>query len=196
MTLDAQRTFSTGRQVSIGAPVKGRGPAEGAPGPAPAVALTDVLPGRYRLVVSFSGNGADYVASAKLGELEVLHSEFPVAASTGAELHVTIRGDGASLEGRVTLQGQSAAGARVYLLPAAAGGGGLITGYCDGGGAYRIEGVPPGDYRIQGWSGSPTAEEILSTSGEQLKLYPGEHLMVVLEASGGHQSSPGQGPPL
>jgi len=199
LMLEPQHMPSNERQLTIGkvanAPRSPKEAPEPASGPAPAVALTDVIPDKYRLVVDLPEVGADYVASAKLGELEVLHGEFPIAGSTGGELHVTIRGDSASVEGRVTLQGQPAAGARVYLMPAAAGAGRLKLGYCDEQGAYRIQGVSPGDYRIQAWTGSPTAAEILSVSGEQLKLYPGEHRTVALEAaSGSDQSNLGRGP--
>jgi protocatechuate 3,4-dioxygenase beta subunit len=199
LRIEAQHTPRNGRRLSIRGVANARRPAEGAAepasGPAQPAALTDVIPDRYRLVVSLAGTGTDYVASAKLGELEVLRSEFSVVGSASPELHVTIRGDSASVEGRVTLQGQPAPGARVYLLPAATGGGRVKTGYCDAQGAYRIQGVSPGDYRIQAWRGSPAAAEILSVSGEQLKLYPGEHRTVPLEAvSGSDQSNPAGGP--
>ena len=198
LRLEPRHTPSNGRQLSIGKPANAPGPPEEAPepasGPAQPVALTDVIPDQYRLVVQLPEGGVDYVASAKLGEVEVLHSEFPVAGSAGGELHVTIRGDSASVEGRVTLQGNPAAGAVVYLAPAATGGGGLKPVFCDGQGAYRIQGVSPGDYRIQAWVGSPPAAEILSTSGVHLRLYPGEHRTVALEAaSGSEQSNPGGG---
>ena len=201
LMLVPQHTPSNRRQLSIGKVSNARRPVGGAPepasGPAQAVALTDVIPDKYRLNLMLSGGGTNYVASAKFGELEVLHGEFPVAGGTGGELHVTIRGDGASVEGRATFQGRPATGASVYLMPAAAGGGGLKVDYCDEEGAYHIQGVSPGDYRIQAWRGSPTAAEVLSTSGAQLTLHPGEHRTVPLEAaSGSDQSNPGGGPLL
>jgi hypothetical protein len=140
------------------------------------------------------GNDSDYVASAKLGELDVLHGEFPIGAGAGSELHVTIRGDSASVEGKVTFQGQPALGTPVYLIPARSAGGGLKVGSCDAEGSYHIRGVGPGDYRIQAWSGSPTAADILSGSGEKLTLQPGEHRTLALQAaSASGQSNPGGG---
>ena len=49
--------------------------------------------------------GNDYVASARLGDLEILHGEFTVSGGSAGELRLTIRGDSASVEGKVTLPG-------------------------------------------------------------------------------------------
>jgi hypothetical protein len=180
------------RHLSIGKPPRPRGLREGAVEPAAEAETTQVLknviPDRYRLVVQPLGNGGDYVASVKFGDLDVLHGEFPVGAG-GGEIHVTVRGDSASVEGKVTVGGQPAVGAMVYLMPAD-GAGSPKFGFCDAEGSYHIQGVAPGDYRILAWRGQPPAD-MQSAAGERLSLGPGEHRTQELEAaSGSGQSSP------
>ena len=156
-----------------------------------APAFTNVIPDRYRLTVQPLANDGDYVASARLGEVDVLNDEFSISGPAAGELQVTIRGDSATLEGRVTFKGQPAPGAQVYLAPAA---GGLRTGVCDDDGQYEISGIPPGDYRIKAWTGAPTVEEILSKPGDTVALHAGEHRTMALEAApAGDQSVQGKG---
>jgi len=144
-------------------------------------ALTNVVPDKYRLNVQVLGPGG-YVASAKLGDVDVLHGEFPVRGSAPGELHITIRGDSAQVEGQVTLAGHPAQMAQIYLIPISGGAVGMKFGFGDEGGHYQIAGVAPGDYRIQAWMGLPTAKDILSSSGETLTLQPGEQRTVAIEA--------------
>ncbi len=148
--------------------------------PAPK-AFTNVIPDKYKLSVSANGN-AGYVASAKLGDLDVLHGEFPIGSAAG-ELHLTIRGDSATVQGQVTFQGEAALGARVYLIPTTDGGARVRPGFVGPDGHYEIRGVPPGDYRIQAWTGAPTMKEILSGSGETLTLQASEQRTIALEAT-------------
>jgi hypothetical protein len=165
------------RQVSIG---KFANPQTDAQPPGPK-ALTNVIPDKYKLqLLGNESNG--YVASAKLGDVDVLHGEFAVG-SAGGELHITVRGDSATLEGKVTYQGQPAPGAQIFLVPASGDGAGLKTGFVDPQGHYEIRGVPPGDYRIQAWTGVPATKEILSGSGETLTLQPSEKRTMPLEAA-------------
>jgi hypothetical protein len=144
-------------------------------------AFSNVIPDKYKLNVLAHG-GAGYVASAKFGDIDVLRGEFPIGSAAG-ELHVTIRGDSAIVQGTVTFQGQPAQGAQVYLIPASGDGTGLkiVFGYPEG--HYEIQGVPPGDYRIKAWTGSPTFKEILSGTGETLTLQPSEKQTISLEAT-------------
>ena len=85
----------------------------------------DAIPDKYKLSAQAFGGG--YVASAKLGEADVLHGEFSISGGAPGELHITIRGDSASVQGQVTFQGQPAA-AVVYLVPEVDGGAGLKAG--------------------------------------------------------------------
>ena len=154
--------------------------------------LTDVLPDIYKLtaqVISHGNANRGYVASAKLGDLEVLHSQFSVGGSVAGDLHLTIRGDGANVEGTVTQGGEPAPGAQVYLIPTSSDGGGYLPGFSDPKGHYQISGVPPGDYRVQAWTGSPSAEQVLADSGQALTLQPSEQRTVPLEAKLGSDRS-------
>jgi hypothetical protein len=198
LMLQPQHTRSNARHLLIGKAPKPRGLPEGAPEaasePSQATAFTDVIPDQYRLAVQPMGNGGDYVAAAKLGDRDVLHGEFPITGGAELELHVTIRCDSASVEGKVTFRGEPAAGAIVYLVPATGAVGGLKLAPCDSEGSYRIQDVAPGDYRIQAWSGPPSAADILSSSGEKLTLQPGEHRTQSMEAApGGGQWKQGGG---
>ncbi len=199
LTLQPQHTRANMRQAFIGSPLKlpglaNTGPAgrrpETDPAPVLATAFTKVVPDKYRLQAHVFGNGADYVASAKLGEVDALHGEFPVGGSGVGELHVTIRGDSASVAGQVTFNGRRAVQAHVYLIPVPGSGGKLKPGFCDEEGHYQIPGVPPGEYRIQAWMGSPAVKDVLSGSGETLTLRPGERRTVALEATSGSERPP------
>jgi hypothetical protein len=148
--------------------------------PAPPKAFTNVIPDKYKLTVTVPVSG--YVASVKQGDLDVLHGEFGVG-SAPAEIHVTIRGDSATVQGQVTFQGQPLPGALIYLIPASGDGAGVKTGFGGPEGHYEIQGVPPGDYRIKAWTGSPTFKEILSGAGETLTLQPSEKQTISLEAT-------------
>jgi hypothetical protein len=113
----------------------------------------------------------------------VLHREFPIGASIPGPLRVTIRGDSATVQGKISFQGQPAPGAQVYLIPETEGGPGLKFGFGDQEGHYEIEGVPPGDYRIRAWTAAPAAKEILSGGGDKVTLQPSEQQTVALEAT-------------
>src|SRR3984885_7056312 len=176
LTLMPQHSRENMRQLSLG---KLANPRTDAQTPDPK-AFTNVIPDKYKLTVQANG-GAGYVASAKLGDVDVLHGEFPIGSAAG-ELHVTIRGDSAKVQGQVTFQGQPALGARVYLIPTSDDGAGPKIGFGDPEGHYEITGVPPGDYRIRAWIGPPKASDILSASGDTLTLQPSEQRTVAVEA--------------
>ena len=150
--------------------------------------FTNVIPDKYKLTVQ-ANRGDGYVSSAKLGDVDVLHGEFAIGGSTPGELHLTIRGDSATVQGQVTFQGQPALGAQVFLIPASDDGAGLKFGIGGPEGHYQITGVPPGDYRIQAWTKPPTAKEVLSGSGETLTLQPSEQRTMALEAAASEQPS-------
>lgn len=145
--------------------------------------LTNVIPDQYRLTVQVFG-GSGYVSAAKLGDLDVLHSEFSINGSPG-ELRITVRGDSASVEGNVTFQGKPAVGAQVYLTPTN-NGAAPKSGVADPEGHYKIAGVAPGDYRIRAWTGSPSAKEVLA-AGDTLSLQRSEQRTMALEATAPEQ---------
>jgi hypothetical protein len=201
LTLQPQHTRANTRQLNLGGgkraftrlaplgsaslPQEAAKPDTQPPQPS---ALMNVVPDKYVLKVQVFGPGG-YVASAKLGDMDVLHGEFPVRGSTPGELHITIRGDSAQVEGQVTSAGHPAQMAQVYLIPISDGTVGMKFGFGDEGGHYQIAGVAPGDYRIQAWMGVPAAKDILSSSGETLTLQPGEQRTVAIEAKQGSNPS-------
>jgi hypothetical protein len=188
LSLRPQHERSNVRHVLVGAPARPRPRLKGTPEPGsvpePPKAFTNVIPDRYRLNVQTirPNTASGYVASAKLGDVDVLHGEFSVSGSAPGELHLTVRGDSANLEGQLTFKGQPAPRARLYLIPTAGGGSDVKSGVSGADGHYQVPNLPPGEYRIQAWRGSPTPAEILAKSGETLTLQPGEHRMVTLEA--------------
>lgn len=147
---------------------------------APGNELKDVVPDRYKLTVDRPG-GNGYVASAKLGGMDVMHSEFAIAGAAG-ELHLTVRGDGATLKGQVTFDGKPAMFAQVFLIPAS-GSEGVKIGFSDQEGNYTIPNVPPGDYRVHAWTSPPSAKEVLSATGDTLSLQPNDQQTLSLEAT-------------
>jgi hypothetical protein len=163
---------------------------QGAPAPDAATTqprlFSNVLPDRYKLIVQ-SFQGENYLASVKLGDLEVLHGEFPIGSEPG-ELHVTVRGDSASVEGQVTFQSKPALGAQIYLVPASGDSTGTKFGFGGPEGHYEIKGVPPGDYRIHAWIGAPSTKEQMSDPGQSITLQPREKQTVAIEASAGENA--------
>jgi hypothetical protein len=157
--------------------------------PPEALAFTDVLPDRYRLIVTTAGN--DYVSSARLGDQEVLHGEFTISGGGAGELHLTMRGDSASVEGQVTLQGKPAMAASVYLITSREN---RIpkVGFSDEAGHFQIAGVPPGDYRIRAWQGAPALTDMAAGAGDSLTVQAGEHRTVTLEAAQGSDPQGGR----
>jgi hypothetical protein len=159
----------------------GQGGQDADDSPPEALAFTDVLPDRYRLIVTTAGN--DYVSSARLGDQEVLHGEFTISGGGADELHLTMRGDSASVEGQVTLQGKPAMAANVYLTPTSQENRMPKFGFSDEAGHFQIVGVPPGDYRIRAWQGAPALGEMAAGAGELLTVQASEHRTVTLEAA-------------
>jgi hypothetical protein len=184
LVLQPQHAPENARSLTIGQ-VHKLAPGEGSSTatPTPPKVLTNVLPDKYKLNAEMDGSGTGYVASAKLGDVEVLHGEFPIGASIPGPLRVTIRGDSATVQGKISFQGQPAPGAQVYLIPETEGGLGLKFGFGDQEGHYEIKGVPPGDYRIRAWTAAPAAKEILSGGGDKVTLQPSEQQTVALEAT-------------
>jgi hypothetical protein len=111
-----------------------------------------------------------------------MHGEFLIGGEPG-ELHVTVRGDSATVEGQVTFQGKPAVGAQIYLIPTSGDSAGVKFGYGNFEGHYQITGVPPGDYRIRAWNGFPSPKEVLSGTGQTITLQPREKQTVAIEAA-------------
>src|SRR5215831_6184079 len=150
-------------------------------GTSPRSLLTNVVPDLYKLDVILADGSKSYVASATVGNADALHSKFRLARSPENELHVTLRGDSASIVGQVMLQEHPAAGAQIYLIPAESPESTKVA-TADQRGQFRIQGIPPGNFRIRAWTGTPQVADFLSGRGELLILQPGENKAVMLEA--------------
>ena len=92
-----------------------------------------------------------YVKSIRLGSDDVLNGGLRVTESTQDELVITIGTNPGSLEGKVVNgAGQPVRAATVVMIPE----GGLKFrvdhrfAFSDAGGAFQIQGVPPGDYQV------------------------------------------------
>jgi hypothetical protein len=89
-------------------------------GPPPAIKedgtfqIENVMPGKYRLMVS--GPASGYVSSARYGELDVLGGEFEIGDSP-APIRVAVAAGGGSVSGTVTDESKPAAG-MAFLIPA------------------------------------------------------------------------------
>jgi hypothetical protein len=149
-------------------------------------AFTNVIPDKYKFSAQAFGESSGYVASAKLGDTDVLHGEFLVSGSTPGQLQITIKGDSASVQGQVTSQGQPSASV-IYLIPPADDLGGVKFGASGPDGHYEINGIPPGNYRIRAWTTPPSDKQMLALGGETLTLQPSEHQTVALEAAAPEQ---------
>ena len=200
LSLQPQHMRQNARQLTLGKsphplPSPGSEPPEPSPEPEQEQTSTfdNVISDQYKLVVQTFGS--DYVASAMLGDRDILHGEFPIGRGAG-EMHIVVRGDSATIEGLVTSKGQPAIGASVCLIPSG-GGLGFKCGTGDESGHYIIQGVAPGDYRIAAWYGMPTIEQLQSGLGNSLTVEAGERRTAAVETSGSIDSLTGQeGPTL
>jgi Carboxypeptidase regulatory-like domain len=101
------------------------------------------------------------------------------------ELALTIRGDGAAIQGRVMSEGRPLPGASINVIPE-----GQILGWTmktcisDDKGEFRISGIPPGDFRIRAWTDSPSLTDLLAGGGAKFTFQPGENKTVTLEVGG------------
>jgi hypothetical protein len=189
---EGQRFVTVGKLSMLreGGPPEPGAPPEEAPAEQPSPsALSDVVPDKYKLTAQALGPGG-YVAAATLGDMDVLHGEFSIGGG-GGELHVVVRGDCATVEGKVTFKGEPAVGAQVFLKPSTVGGEPLF-GLTDQDGHFQIPGIAPGDYKIQAWAGMPEPKAMLSDAGESVTLQASEHRTVALEALPGDTSLGGQ----
>lgn len=159
----------------------------------PTLALEALPPGRYWLRVS-SGRG--YVASATMGSIDLLHDPFTVGPGSSAPIEITMRDDGAELEGTVSsLAGQSAASASgpsawVYCIPLPESAGEFQQLPLSDEGKFDVQTMPPGDYRILAFSApqsnlpyrDPEAMKEYESKGQVVHLSPGQKTTVQLQS--------------
>jgi hypothetical protein len=121
------------------------------------LALEGVAPGRYWLRVSTSRG---YIASATMGSLDLLHQPFTVSSGSSAAIEITMRDDGAELDGTISSAGQQTSapepgtGARafVYCVPLPESAGQFQPLVVSEDGKFNAQMMAPGDYRILAFS--------------------------------------------
>jgi hypothetical protein len=121
-----------------------------------ALVLDTVPPGRYWLRLSTSRG---YVASATMGSTDLLKQPLVVGSGASAPIDITMRDDGAQLEGTVGALGEqnassSAGGIRawVYCVPLPESSGQFQQFSAGDDGKFNLQMMAPGDYRILAFS--------------------------------------------
>ena len=119
---------------------------------APLLNLAPRPPGPPNLRVPPSLQNA-YVKSIRLGEVDVLNSGLRLQGAPAGQLEIVIGTTPGALEGRVVNDSQPAGpGITVVLLPDVRRRTDLHkTATTDPSGRFRIDRVPPGDYRVFAW---------------------------------------------
>jgi Carboxypeptidase regulatory-like domain len=124
-------------------------------GPNDPLILEDLPPGRYWLRLHTSRG---YVASATMGSIDLFHQPF-VVGSGSASIEITMRDDGAEVEG--TVAGVSASGtqeqnnfenlmpaAHIYWVPFPDSSGQFAEGAASADGKFTSQTIAPGTYRV------------------------------------------------
>jgi len=117
-----------------------------------ALVLESVSPGRYWLRLS---TARGYVASATLGSTDLLRQPFMIASGASAPIEVTLRDDGAELDGTIASPSDhnasgdsSVTRAWVYCVPLPESSGQFQEIGVSDDGKFVIPMMAPGDYRI------------------------------------------------
>jgi len=113
----------------------------------------DVPPGDYRVDVSVSK--AAYIESIRFGALDVLNKPLHVEPATEVNLDVSIKTNGALIQGRVLGERSEPTGQiRVVLVPAMERRGNVDAfrnAVTDSAGRFELSGVAPGSYTLFAW---------------------------------------------
>jgi hypothetical protein len=150
--------------------------------------IENVSAGSYRLQVN---SPLGYAASATWGGVDVLHN--PLVAppgGTSSPIEITLRDDGATVEGtienwRTETQGgrTNSAGAQppcVYLIPLSGGSGQPLITWASPDGNFTLLQVPPGTYRAIAFDRQPM--ELEFTDEEAMKKYAAKSRVIELSA--------------
>ena len=133
--------------------------------------IDDVMPGSYRL--EFSPPAPFYLKSATMGGRDMLASDVPIGPGATA-IEVVISDDGGVVEGDVTADDMPTA-AWIYLerngVPSR-------NAVADSKGHFRIEGLPPGNYKVYAWDDNTRVEygnpEWMTRNGKGVSVSIGE----------------------
>ena len=117
-----------------------------------AIVIEGISPGRYWLRIT---TARGYVASATYGSTDLLHQPFVIDSGGSAPIEVTLRDDGAELDGTIASPpndsgspDSSATRAWVYCVPLPEGSGQFHEIVVSDDGKFAIPMMAPGDYRI------------------------------------------------
>jgi hypothetical protein len=155
--------------------------------------VENLAPGRYWLRTN-AGRG--YVASATFGATDLLHQPLTLGSGSNATVEVTLRDDGAELNGAITgATGQSAkdgsnkppgtAVAWVYCIPLPDGVGELQQTGVSEGGKFTFSMLAPGAYRIIAFPNQQP--ELPYRDAEAMRAY--ENKGQVIQLSAGQKAS-------
>jgi len=171
-----------------------RQPAE----PNDSLALEDLPPGRYWLRLHSSRG---YVASATMGSVDLFHQPFVVGSGSNAPIEITMRDDGAEVEGTVAgLPLVSAVqepgyfenampAAHLYWVPLPDGSGQFLEGAASPDGKFSSQTIAPGTYRVLAFKTRQAnlpyrdadAMRAYETKGQVVHLSPGQKVNVQLQ---------------
>ncbi len=149
--------------------------------------LEHVSPGRYRVHVNAQ---LGYVAAVSSGGLDLLRNPLVVVpGGTSSPIEITLRDDGATVEGAIEnwrsetqgrdtlLPGQQLA--CIYLVPMTETMAPPLVGWT-GDGHFSLQQVPPGSYRALAFDRQPG--ELEFTNEEAMKKYEAKSQVIQLEA--------------
>lgn len=113
--------------------------------------MTDVVPSSYRF--EFSAPAPFYVKSATMGGRDITSSEVTIADGAGT-IEVVLSDDGGAVEGDVSSDDGSVA---AWIL-LARDGGSPRNSRTDAKGHFKIDTIPPGDYKVYAWDDNSKVE--------------------------------------
>jgi protocatechuate 3,4-dioxygenase beta subunit len=123
--------------------------------PAPrGMPLSNVLPGNYTVALNSPATSADvYVRSIRFGGLEAADGRIRLAESSVGDLEIDMVSRSGAIEGRVLdAQRTSSVNVMVVVTPVGSLRSDLFkTTVTDLYGAFRVQGLPPGSYRVFAW---------------------------------------------
>jgi len=155
--------------------------------------IEGLSPGRYWLrLISSRG----YVASATIGEVDLLHEPFEFISGSSTPIEITMRDDGAELSGTLTGLGSSfptprnsAAPISVYCVPLPEGSSYFQQIWANSDGAFSATNVAPGAYRLLAFPTQqtnlpyrdPEAMRAYESKGQVVHLTAGQKTTVQLQ---------------
>lgn len=146
--------------------------------------IQNVSPGRYWLRL---GSARGYVASATSGGTDLLHEPLVIGSGSNTTIEVTLRDDGAEVDGTVANHGIQTAGADdaspsawVYFVPLPGGSGEFQAIGVSGNGKFAVPNVPPGSYRVLGFANMQP--NLPYRDAEAMKVYDGKGQVIQLSA--------------